>query len=99
MSDLIDRQAAIDALADYIHNVDRVVGTGHLSADDCKDAAISVLADLPSAQRTGRWIPVAGRMGKETQCDCCGEVFWYWLTNFTYCPNCGAKMEVEAEHD
>lgn len=50
---------------------------------------------LQDAQRTGRWIPVAGRMGKEVQCDCCGEVFWYWLTNFTYCPNCGARMEVE----
>lgn len=48
-------------------------------------------------ERTGRWIPVAGRMGKEVQCDCCGEVFWYWLTNFTYCPNCGAQMEVEED--
>jgi rubrerythrin len=47
--DLIDRQAAIDALADYIHNIDKVYSTGKLSADDCKDAAKSVLDDLPSA--------------------------------------------------
>lgn len=50
MSDLIDRQAAIDALADYIHNVDKVMGTGHLTADDCKDAAASVFEELPSAE-------------------------------------------------
>ena len=50
MSDLIDRQAAISALADYIHNVDKVMGTGHLTADDCKDAAASVFEELPSAQ-------------------------------------------------
>jgi hypothetical protein len=48
--DLIDRQAAIDALADYIHNIDKVYSTGKLSADDCKDAAKSVLDDLPSAR-------------------------------------------------
>lgn len=48
--DLISRQAAIDALADYIHNVDKVYSTGKLSAEDCRDAAKSVLDDLPSAQ-------------------------------------------------
>ena len=50
--DTISRAAALSALADYIHNVDRVMGDGHLSADDCMDAARSVLGEdeLPSAQ-------------------------------------------------
>jgi hypothetical protein len=48
--ELISRKAAIDALADYIHNVDKVLGAGKLSAYDCKDAARSVLGELPSAQ-------------------------------------------------
>lgn len=48
--DTIYRQDAIDALADYIHNVDKVMGTGHLTADDCEDAATSVFEELPSAQ-------------------------------------------------
>lgn len=48
--DAIDRQAAIGALADYIHNVDKVMGTGHMTAYDCKDAAASVFEELPSAQ-------------------------------------------------
>lgn len=50
MSDLIDRQEAIEAVADYIHNVDIVMGNGTLSADDCIYAAESVLENLPSAQ-------------------------------------------------
>ena len=49
-NDTVYRQAAIDALADYIHNVDKVYSTGKLSAYDCKDAAWSVLGELPSAQ-------------------------------------------------
>ena len=48
--DVISRQAAIDALADYIRNVDKVYSTGLLSQADCEDAALSVLKDLPSAQ-------------------------------------------------
>ena len=50
MDDVISRQKAIDALADYIHNIDKVYSTSKLSADDCRDAAQSVLDDLPSAQ-------------------------------------------------
>lgn len=50
MDDLISRQAAIDALADYIYNVDKVYSTGHLSTADCENAARSVLENLPSAQ-------------------------------------------------
>ena len=51
MRDPIERQDAIDALADYIHNVDKVMGTGHMTEDDCKDAATSVFEELPSAQQ------------------------------------------------
>ena len=51
MSDLISRQDAIDAVADYIHNVDKVYGTGRLAAEDCRDAAHSVIDELPTAER------------------------------------------------
>lgn len=103
MSDLISRQAAVDALADYIHNVDRVIGTGHLSADDCKDAAISVLADLPSAQperKRGKWIRhdevrnVYG--GTYVECSECGEKYVVqYIEDEKYCRNCGADMKGE----
>ena len=48
--ELISRKAVIEALATYIHNVDRVIGTGYLSMYDCRDAAESVIEELPSAQ-------------------------------------------------
>lgn len=91
-NDNISRQAAIEALADYIHNVDRVIGTGHLSADDCKDAAISVLADLPSAGHTGHWVLV-NRGLDIYMCDQCGEILQIdRVPIWDYCPVCGARM-------
>ena len=76
MSDeLISREGAIDALADYIHNVDKVMGTGHLTADDCKDAAASVFEELPSAQQEQRGIPVKTRpMDEEERKEWSGKV-------------------------
>lgn len=59
--DTISRQAAIDALAEYIHNVDKAIGTGHLSANECAEAAHSVLDELPSAQP------------EESNCEYCRE--------------------------
>ena len=72
--DTINRQAAIDALADYIHNVDRVYSTGNLSADDCRDAAHSVLDELPSAQPEIIRRPVKGYEGYY-EVDNCGRVY------------------------
>ena len=97
MSDLIERAAALDALAVYIHNVDKVYSTGLMSADDCKDAAHSVLDDLPSAQpqrMRGRWIKSETdgflcsvcHIGYKTQPTLMGNPM------FEFCPCCGADM-------
>ena len=89
MQDLISRQAAIDA----VNNL-----TYPSSLVDVK----RILVDLPSAQperKTGRWIydneayPGGNPCG-HYDCDQCGESVPH-KTNF--CPNCGAKMEVEHE--
>lgn len=48
-ADPIDRAAAIDALADYIHNVRKAYGGKELTAEGCEEAARSVLEDLPPA--------------------------------------------------
>ena len=58
MSDLIDRQAAIDAM--------RVINDG-----TCEQQAIDALWELPSAQtdvtdrKVGKWIPVSERLPEE----------------------------------
>ena len=69
MSEHIDKQKAIDALADYIHNVDKVYSTGKLSADDCRNAAQSVLDDLPSAEEESfEWCDTCKEYDQEKHC-------------------------------
>ena len=80
----------IDALAKYIHNVDKVYSTGKLSMDDCKDAAHSVIDDIPSAQperKKGKWTG-------DNACPFCGFQPWYErdIHTLSFCPNCGADM-------
>lgn len=86
MSDLIDRQAAIDyisrALPDW---------------SEGKEVAIDCLSNLPAVDavpvRRGKWIiyVVSPFDGEDVKCSECGErgCASYW----DYCPNCGARME------
>ena len=90
--DTISRQAAIDALADYIHNVDRVYSTGKLTHDDCMDAAHSVLDELPSAQQ---WIPCKERLPEEY-----GEYRITWTTSASKKQFVGdSEYEITSEWD
>ena len=55
--------------------------------------------DMPNEeQRTGRWL-TSDDMYETGVCSCCRydtqEPVSYVITNFEYCPNCGAKMEAE----
>lgn len=82
MSDLIDRQAAIDALMDEFKRIP----TSAIRAKTRIEA-------LPSAEperKTGKWIynsPVT------MKCNQCGLVIkdWDWH-RFKYCPNCCSDM-------
>ena len=100
MSDLISRQAAIDALNGEIEI------TGRTNAEAVKGYVRLVkdrLERLPSAQpepHEGHWIPVTnGRGGHE--CDQCHEYAPSYESGNEYlsrfCPNCGAKMDEEIE--
>ena len=85
MSDLIDRQAAIDAICSVCGND---CDKSKFLYDAPQDEQIIicpehyVLTQLPSAQKTGRWI--------DGMCSECEESTQDFLTNF--CPNCGADM-------
>lgn len=55
--------------------------------------------DMPTEeQRTGRWL-TSDDMYETGICSCCRydtqEPVSYVITNFEYCPNCGARMEGE----
>lgn len=59
---------------------------------DCEDCP----ANEPKA-KVGKWITNGTQdsmIGEEYKCSICNEVF-ILDHNFNYCPNCGAKMEVE----
>jgi len=94
MSDLISRQAAIDALNGEItvtgrSNAEAVKSYGRLIVDRIRC--------LPSAEpvRHGKWIGHAGTIGNE--CSVCGK----WIdvlqgtAEMNYCPHCGCRMDAE----
>ena len=88
MSDLISRQAAIKAIEDL-----QDCYNGFSDTYD-KACIIGALEEVPSAQRTGRWIEDSGNIA-------CSECHIIWLYRRTaFCPNCGADMrEVESDID
>lgn len=52
-----------------------------------------------STEKTGRWIDdgcyAEGHSDHAYRCSECGEHYIGYVGEFNYCPNCGAKMEVE----
>ena len=88
MSDLISRQAAIDAICKA------GCGSGYcgVSCDDVK--AIEQLQSVQPERKKGKWrnYPIADGC---LQCSSCGVLRMGKPSN--YCPNCGAKMDLEGE--
>jgi len=92
MSDLISRQAAIDA-------INRAV---------TKEAARWSVEELPSAQPTieprtkGEWIIEGTELNHRLRCSCCSSLaIWApYAMSFiapNFCPNCGADMRGEQD--
>ena len=84
MSDLIDRQAAIDAMNEW--EWQELYLPIHFK---------QLLENLPPVkpeQKMGRWVEHFDKSGKWYECDQC-HTDWGGAVN--YCPNCGAKMEGE----
>ena len=90
--DAISRQAVLDGVDRYIY---KAQSTG--TQDDFYSFAELVVKQLPSVtpqQRTGQWIKQ--NYGWNWQCSECVFVTPPSAKEiFTFCPNCGAKMEVE----
>ena len=94
--DLIDRQAAIDAIYHHLPSVSRT-------------RALTMLHEVPSAQperKTGRWIWNPNGMDWDLGAWCCSECKFkaetWWANDEkynplmcsggTFCGNCGARM-------
>ena len=85
MKELIDRQAAIDAINSHFgFNIEEEYGS----------AVQEVLNALPSAQperKKGKWINI--RHDNIAECDQCGITGRAWMN---FCFDCGADMRKEA---
>ena len=94
MSDLISRQAAIDAICKSD------CGSGFCGVP-CQD--VNALEALPSEQpkrKRGKWIKVNGKTA--INCSACYHCSWSrsfedTVKRFNFCPNCGADMRGEQE--
>lgn len=104
MSDLISRQAAIEALEGEI------TVTGRANADAVREYAKLIcdrIKRLPTIDpvKHGKWIKNEGRFG--WHCSVCREDDLYAFSwncdkgekelQDRYCPNCGARMDGEKE--
>lgn len=82
MSDLIDRQAAID-----------FIDAGHLVNPNeprwSDNEVVAFLKSRPSAEKTGKWILVDEAEPRRYGCSCCKRLS-YTMDN--YCSYCGARM-------
>lgn len=103
MDDLISRQSAIDALNDEFTITGK---TNAVIVQDYIRRVSNRLHDLSPAQpeQKGRWIPIQraffSKEVVQVKCSECGNLLDLIGVNCgrgdaNYCPNCGAKMEVE----
>ena len=91
MSDYINRYAVLSVIDDAIAN-------NALSYEGCVNEIMEFIAKIPSADvapvRHGRWL--AHRLDNSYTtwtCSVCGTI---GIEAFHYCPNCGAKMQGDA---
>lgn len=99
--DCISRQAAIDAVHKEFDECLVWDESGEKTANNVEQ----ILEELPSAtpqQKTGRWIAQdIHNCHTDFKCSECDYIHSFMhlygepTADYTYCPNCGAKMEVE----
>lgn len=103
MKEYIERAMAFAGLVDF---------PGELSPENIGLAVARKAIDaLPAADvaevRHGRWIPSDMGGGEPDEAYICSECGEPWTlidgnpaeNNMRYCPNCGARMDKEDEHD
>ena len=106
MSDLIDRQEAIDALEEPLKVSDTWTDEYAVGERMQWEKDVKALKSLPSAQperKTGKWVKFPQPLDEVYMCTNCKAGTWQrWAKGMMgrmtlYCPWCGAEMEPENE--
>ena len=91
MDEYIKKSYAIDAVLDVYYDTPDI----DLSGEKFEAAIFKIPPADVAPVRHGKWEIVVGSNGKEYMvCTCC-RVSQDLTGVFTYCPNCGAKMDLE----
>ena len=91
MDEYIKKEYAIDAVLDVYYDTPDI----DLSGEKFEAAILKIPAADVTPVRHGEWEIVVGSNGNEYMvCTCC-RVSQDLTGVFTYCPNCGAKMDLE----
>ena len=91
MAEYIKRGYAVDAALDVYYDTPDI----DLSGEKFEAAILKIPAADVAPVRHGEWEIVVGSNGNEYMvCTCC-RVSQDLTGVFTYCPNCGAKMDLE----
>ena len=91
MDEYIKKSYAIDAVLDVYYDTPDI----DLSGEKFEAAILKIPAADVAPVRHGEWEIVVGSNGNEYMvCTCC-RVSQDLTGVFTYCPNCGAKMDLE----
>lgn len=93
MTEYIEREYAVDTVLDVYYDTPDI----DLSGEKFEAAILKIPAADVAPVRHGEWEIVVGSNGNEYMvCTCC-RVSQDLTGVFTYCPNCGAKMDVGAD--
>ena len=95
MAEYIKKSYAVDAVLDVYYNTSDI----DLSGEKFEAAILKIPAADVAPVRHGRWLGW-GKSGTPTYenygtCSVCGEDAEIYTEHRNYCPNCGAKMDLE----
>lgn len=107
MSDYISREAALKAFENADADVMEDYGDGTSDWGFGRGNIREILNSVPAADvepvRHGAWYPCFEDWRQQQEgnkCSVCGfEYYGTGIRAFHYCPNCGAKMDLEVEND
>ena len=108
MKEDIEKAAVEKFIEDGLNNPDKNKAFGHDAIEIMTEIHYMPAADAAPA-RHGRWIEdertYPGPGLKNNLCSVCGEIAGSWKEGlepgrkWAYCPNCGARMGKEDEHE